>query len=316
MTNVAIGHSHAKIILMGEHSVVYGQPAIALPISKIDLNVTIKERESGIYINSKYYIGNINGLPNDLLGIKNLIDSILEKLSKEDAAFEMTIESSIPSERGMGSSAATSVAIVKALYNFFNVTLTKSVLLKLSNIEETITHGNPSGLDTATAGSDNPVWFIRNKVLHEIDFNLDAVLVIADSGIKGRTDIAINYVKQQLANNRSATKKSIKHIGQLVTKARQDIENNNPEELGYLMSENQKELKNLRVSNSKIDELVEIANKNGSLGTKLTGSGLGGCVIALAKNLTDAEAIVSALTKAGALETWIQPFNSTGGNND
>jgi mevalonate kinase len=308
LTNLALGHSHAKIILMGEHSVVYGQPAIALPIAKIDLNVTITERDYGIYIDSKYYVGNLNKIPNDLLGIKNLIENILKTLNQKDAAFSMTIESSIPSERGMGSSAATSVAIVKAMYHYFNAELSKNELLALSNVEETITHGNPSGLDTATAGSNNPVWFIRNKVLNEIDFNLNAVLVIADSGIKGRTDIAINYVKQQLEINKSETEQSIKHIGELVTNAKADIENNNPEELGQLMNENQKELRKLRVSNSKIDELVKIANRNGSLGTKLTGSGLGGCIIALSRNINEANTIANALMKAGALDTWIQPF--------
>lgn len=308
MIKQAFGKSHAKIILMGEHSVVYNQPAIALPIPKIELKIKINEIDAGQLLNSKYYIGPIQKVPNDLLGIKNLVNTILTNINKTDEAFEMTIDSDIPSERGMGSSAATSIAIIRALYNYFDTNISKKELLKLSDVEETITHGNPSGLDSATTGADNPVWFIRNNTLEEINFNLNATLVIADSGIKGRTDIAINYVKQQLINDNKRTQKSINKIGNLVTKARQDIENNNPEELGILMSENQKELKNLKISNSKIDELVEIANINGSLGTKLTGSGLGGCIIALARNDNEAESIANALTKAGALDTWIQPF--------
>ncbi|TPR13953.1 mevalonate kinase [Apilactobacillus timberlakei] len=308
MTKQAFGKSHAKIILMGEHSVVYNQPAIALPIPKIELKIKINEIDAGQLLNSKYYIGPIQSVPNDLLGIKNLVNTILTKINKTDESFEMTIDSEIPSERGMGSSAATSIAIIRALYNYFDTNISKEELLKLSDVEETITHGNPSGLDSATTGADNPVWFIRNNTLEEINFNLNATLVIADSGIKGRTDIAINYVKQQLINDNKRTQKSINKIGNLVTKARQDIEKNNPEELGILMSENQKELKNLKISNSKIDELVEIANINGSLGTKLTGSGLGGCIIALARNDNEAESIANALTKAGALDTWIQPF--------
>ncbi|TPR25547.1 mevalonate kinase [Apilactobacillus micheneri] len=308
MTKQAFGKSHAKIILMGEHSVVYNQPAIALPIPKIELKIKINEIDAGQLLNSKYYIGPIQKVPNDLLGIKNLVNTILTKINKTDESFEMTIDSEIPSERGMGSSAATSIAIIRALYNYFDTNISKEELLKLSDVEETITHGNPSGLDSATTGADNPVWFIRNDTLEEINFNLNATLVIADSGIKGRTDIAINYVKQQLINDNKRTQKSINKIGNLVTKARQDIEKNNPEELGILMSENQKELKNLKISNSKIDELVEIANINGSLGTKLTGSGLGGCIIALARNNNEAESIANALTKAGALDTWIQPF--------
>ncbi|TPR35922.1 mevalonate kinase [Apilactobacillus micheneri] len=308
MTKQAFGKSHAKIILMGEHSVVYNQPAIALPIPKIELKIKINEIDAGQLLNSKYYIGPIQKVPNDLLGIKNLVNTILTKINKTDESFEMTIDSEIPSERGMGSSAATSIAIIRALYNYFDTNISKEELLKLSDVEETITHGNPSGLDSATTGADNPVWFIRNDTLEEINFNLNATLVIADSGIKGRTDIAINYVKQQLINDNKRTQKSINKIGKLVTKARQDIEKNNPEELGILMSENQKELKNLKISNSKIDELVEIANINGSLGTKLTGSGLGGCIIALARNDNEAESIANALTKAGALDTWIQPF--------
>ncbi|UQS85357.1 mevalonate kinase [Apilactobacillus apisilvae] len=308
MESQAIGKSHAKIILMGEHSVVYNQPAIALPIPKIELKITINKNENDQILNSKYYVGPIQKVPNDLLGIRNLVNAILKKFNQENTCFNMTINSNIPSERGMGSSAATSIAVIKALYNYFNKKLSKAELLRLSDVEEKITHGNPSGLDSATAGSDNPVWFVKDEPLKELNFNLDATLVIADSGIKGRTDIAINYVKQQLNEDNDNAKKSISRIGKLVNQARKDIENNNPKELGLLMSENQKELKNLKVSNSKIDELVKIANINGSLGTKLTGSGLGGCIIALARNNYEAENIANALNKAGALDTWIQPF--------
>ena len=106
--------SNAKIILMGEHSVVYNQPAIALPIRNVKTTVKIQSIPGDIQIRSRYFNGFLNDIHSNLLGIKQLINQTLTTLGKPHYGLLLDIDSQIPAERGMGSSASTAVAIVRA----------------------------------------------------------------------------------------------------------------------------------------------------------------------------------------------------------
>lgn len=312
MSLKAIGKSHAKIILIGEHSVVYGQPAIALPITSVNMQALVQPIEHGRLIQSKYFIGAIKRVPSNLLGTKRLIQKILRAFHQTQAAFKITVTSTIPSERGMGSSAATAIAVTRALYHYFHQPLSHSQLLKVSNIEEKITHGNPSGIDAATAGSKLPIYFVPGKTIQSIPINLNGSLVIADSGIKGRTDIAVNSVHQEIINHRPAGPQLIQHLGKLVVSVKQALRDNQIEPLGRAMNQAQGDLAQLGVSTDQLNHLIRTARQNGAYGAKLTGSGLGGCIIALTPN-QKAPLIANALLKAGAVNTWIQPFHVNGG---
>ncbi|WP_311407693.1 mevalonate kinase [Liquorilactobacillus uvarum] len=305
------GESHAKIILIGEHSVVYGQPAIALPLSKVKTKVHIKDSSNGPRIlHSRYFDGELKNSPTSLSGIKHLINYILNAHSMMNSSFIMTITSDLPAERGMGSSAAAAIAVVRALYTYFGWHLTHSKLLQLANIAEKDIHGNPSGLDAATSASSQPVWMIKNKELFPLPINLNACLLICDSGIRGRTGEAVSSVKKRLETDPEATQALINKLGELAFAARQQIANDDPSGLGETFNIAQSQLAALGVSNKQLDDLIKTSLAFGALGSKLTGGGRGGCFISLVRNQKSAKEIARQLRKKGVTETWIQPLGN------
>lgn len=310
MLNEGIGHSHAKAILMGEHSVVYGEPAIALPLKNIDMTVTITARnDQQQLIHSRYYEGTLRDLAGSYEGIRQLIMRLLTQFNANDLGFDLTFSSKIPQERGMGSSAATSIAIIRAFYELFEVELDTKTLRHLANIEESITHGSPSGIDAATTSSDDPIFFIKNKELTPFKIDIPGYLVIADTGVMGQTGLAVSSVRRLFDEEPSSTRRLISNLGQAAIDAKQALQDGDLERLGTLMNKAHNHLHALGVSHPHLETLVKTALKNGALGAKLTGSGIGGSIIALAKDLQDAKRIAKALLAAGAKEYWISPLS-------
>lgn len=311
MLTKGIGHSHAKAILMGEHSVVYGEPAIAIPLTNIDMQVTIATRQDHQQIiSSRYYHGALNDLAGNYEGIRQLIISLLHKFATPNLGFELTFSSKIPQERGMGSSAATSIAIIRAFYDLFEQSLTSKDLQKLADIEESITHGSPSGIDTATASSKDPIFFIKNKEITPFKIHMPGFLIISDTGIMGQTGLAVSAVKRLFTEEPSSTRRHISNLGQAAIDAKHALEQGDLVALGKLMNTAHQHLRALGVSHPHLEKLVKTALLNNALGAKLTGSGIGGSIIALAENMQDAQVIAKALAAAGATEYWISPLEA------
>lgn len=301
------GQSHAKIILIGEHAVVYGQPAIALPLhaitAKAHLKITKTQKK---IIKSSYYDGTLEQVPKTMLGIRHLIEYLSENLLPTKQGFELTITSQLPAERGMGSSAAVAVAIIRSFYSYAQIKLSNDKLLKLAEISEVDTHKNPSGLDAATSASDTPIWMIRKKEIYPIPIKLQAYLVICDSGIKGQTSSAINIVKQRLLLDPKKTQMIINSLGDLTSQTRSLLGTQNVTTLGEILNQAQEYLKQLGVSLPEIDHYLQIARQNGALGAKLTGGGRGGCFICLTKDYATAFNLAKILKKHGVTRTWIE----------
>ena len=224
MDTPASGSSHAKIILIGEHSVVYHQPAIALPLPAVRETVTLTYRSDGVQqLISRYYTGARHSGPEQLHGINELIDELLARFGAADLGFDLTINSHLPAERGMGSSAATAVAIIRALYQFLEQPLSHEQLLLDANISEKIIHGNPSGIDAATASAKNPIWFVTGTAPAVIPFHMHGYLVVADSGVHGQTGQAVKAVARFRETDPQPANQAIKGLGQLTYADRKSV---------------------------------------------------------------------------------------------
>ena len=304
----ALGTAHGKIILIGEHSVVHHQPAIAIPFTSAEVEVKIENFPGGTILESHYYQGPLVNAPHSLHNLIQTLDAVCFYLGTSTSNMNIHIHSQIPAERGMGSSAAVATALVRALFVFFEKELTDHLLREFVAISEEIAHGNPSGLDATVVQSEQAVYFMRNQQPEYFDSRLPAYLVIADTGDKGETIHAVADVSKLVADGRTNGRALIEQLGQLTVEARELIEQKKVHALGRVLSAAQRHLKELTVSNEKLDALIEVAMKNGALGAKLTGGGRGGCMIALVDEITDAEKLADTLIEAGAAKTWIHPL--------
>lgn len=300
----SIGSAHSKLILIGEHAVVYGQPAIALPFPTLTVTCAVEEIDTGIYIESNLYAGPIEQIPERLKGLATCIRATLQEINKHYKGFLLKIDSKIPIGRGLGSSAAIAVAIVRSFYQFFKCDLSGSKLRELVTIAETYAHGNPSGIDMESVVQDEPLWFEREKGIESVTIHSHFYLVVADTGRAGDTRSAVASIKENLDKSPLETNRSIDKIGQYTYEARQALLKGNLNQLGNLLNLAQAELDKLGVSDKDINHLVEVARSAGAFGAKLTGGGRGGCIIALAENNVQAKEICQYLSQNGAVSTW------------
>ena len=286
---VGVGQAHSKIILIGEHAVVYGYPAISLPLLEVEVTCKVvpAERPWRLY-------------EEDTLSMA--VYASLEYLNIKEVCIRCEIDSAIPEKRGMGSSAAISISAIRAVFDYYEAELPHDVLEILVNRAEMIAHMNPSGLDAKTCLSDQPIRFIKNVGFTELDMDLSAYLVIADTGVYGHTREAIQVVQSK---GKDALP-FLHALGELTQQAEEAISQKDAEGLGQILSQAHLHLKEIGVSSPEADYLVETALSHGALGAKMSGGGLGGCIIALAVDLTQAQELAERLEEKGAVQTWIE----------
>ena len=286
---IGVGKAHSKIILIGEHAVVYGYPAISLPLLEVEVTCRVLPAETPWRL-----------FEEDTLSMA--VYASLEYLTIKDACIRCQIESAIPEKRGMGSSAAISIAAIRAVFDYYDAQLSQETLEILVNRAEMIAHMNPSGLDAKTCLSDHPIRFIKNLGFTELEMDLSTYLVIADTGVYGHTREAIQVVQSK---GKDALP-YLQTLGDLTQEAEDAINHKDAEKLGEILSQAHENLKEIGVSSQEADSLVETAIHHGALGAKMSGGGLGGCIIALTANLEQAQELAQRLEEKGAVQTWIE----------
>lgn len=286
---VGVGQAHSKIILIGEHAVVYGYPAISLPLLEVEVTCRVVPATTPWRL-----------FEEDTLSMA--VYASLEYLNITDAYIRCQIDSAIPEKRGMGSSAAISIAAIRAVFDYYQEKLPRDVLEILVNRAEMIAHMNPSGLDAKTCLSDQPIRFIKNVGFEELAMDLSAYLVIADTGVYGHTREAIQVVE-------SKGKEALPFLyalGELTQQAEEAIKARDAVMLGEILTKAHGNLKEIGVSSLEADALVETALQHGAIGAKMSGGGLGGCIIALVADYHQAQDLAERLEEKGAVQTWIE----------
>lgn len=300
---VAIGYAHSKLILTGEHAVVYGFPAIAIPFP-LEVTSIVERYDGEIMLACSYYFGPIDKAPEPLKGIVTCIKKTLKYLKKPFKGLLIRLHSEIPLGRGLGSSAAIAVATVKSLFLFYEKSIIQEKLMELVQVAEVYAHGNPSGIDMEAVSSKFPIFFQKGRNTLPLPVAVPFHLVVADSGKMSDTLTAVKKVKENYSSRRELIKNSMERIGEIGRLAKAALLKGDSKMLGRLLDANHQELITLGVSNDHLNILVHISRNEGALGVKMTGGGCGGCIIALARSRGHAEQIAKRLLDAGAEKTW------------
>lgn len=296
--------AHAKVILLGEHAVVHGGPAIALPVGALRLTAFARRSEGEVQVESSLYTGPLSGLPGTLAAPARALTATLEHCGRPLQGLTVRVEGEVPSERGLGSSAAVAAAISGAVAQWCGVTLGRDEHFELVQIAERVAHGNPSGLDARAVAAHTPIWFHRGEV-RALSVRPGTHFVIADTGITGNTREAVSDVAALKTAEPERITAIIERIGAHTEAAVAELERGDLVSLGSRMFDTHELLRELTVSSPELDHLVEAARQAGALGAKLTGGGRGGCVLALAASEAEAQTLAQALQVAGARGTWI-----------
>lgn len=299
-----------KVILFGEHAVVYGRPAVAVPVTQVQAQVEVKARPGypdGEVIILAPDIGLESSLA-DLPSDHPLVVALHAVLAALDVqippACQVQINSTIPLASGLGSGTAVSVALIRAFSRFLGNDLSVEQVSALAFEVEKIHHGTPSGVDNTVVAYALPVYFIKGQPPQTFQVSRPFTLVIGDTGVASPTAISVAEVRRAWQDTPAIYESYFDAIGGIVDSARQAIEAGAEEVLGLLMDTNHGVLQKMDVSSPQLEALVKAARQAGAWGAKLSGGGRGGNMIALVSP-DRADKVAMALRRAGATRTII-----------
>lgn len=294
-----------KIILFGEHAVVYGRRAIAIPVTQVQARAVITPliREPAGRIQLQAVDLPLNAYLSDLdeeHPLRRAVELTLRALDIPRApAMQIRISSSIPIAGGLGSGAAVSVAVIRAISTFLGKPLEVEEVSGLAYEVEKIHHGTPSGIDNTVVAYNQPVLYQRDQPIQTFTPGGAFTFLIADTGITASTRELVGGVRERWQANQSAYEEIFDRVDSLCGQAYLSLCAGDTEMTGRWMTENQHILHRMGVSCAALNELVNTALEHGALGAKLSGAGGGGNMIALV-TAESAPAVKAALLNRGA----------------
>jgi mevalonate kinase len=299
-----------KVILFGEHAVVYGQPAIAAPVSEVKAKVSVTANPKGEPNAVRLVAAEIglDALLADLDAAQPLAAAVRQVRdhigAKSLPACTVKVTSTIPVAAGLGSGAAVSVALMRAFAAFLGHPLDDDAICALAYEIEKLHHGTPSGIDNTVVTYAQPIYYVKGQPIARLKVKRPITLVIADTGIASPTKTAVGDVRKAWQTDKKTYEAYFESMGSLADSARTCLEAGNLEQLGPLMDANHGLLRKIGVSCPALDHLVQTARRAGANGAKLSGGGRGGNLIALADG-DRADAVARALIGAGAVRVIV-----------
>lgn len=294
------GCGHGKIILFGEHAVVYGKRAIAAPVP-LAVHARVVDTDKGVWIVMPRWgmEQRLHDDPKNRSAIEEIGALILDKLGLGDRAMRIEVYSEIPRAMGLGGSAAVAVAIIRALDLHYELGLSDEDVNRYAYLAEQVAHGTPSGIDNTVATYGRPIIYRAGSPpqIEELYFDQPIRFVIGITGSESLTAKTVARVRTAREKNRAVIDRVFRGIDALTGQALAAIKKHDLERLGDLMNVCHGLLNSLQVSSWELEELIQIARENGALGAKLTGGGGGGSMIALCPE--NAERVIQAMNAGG-----------------
>jgi len=273
-----------KIILFGEHAVVYGRPALAVPVTQVHADVEVQaSSRPGIWIEAPEVDlhAELNTLPSDH-PIASVIHNFLFLWRVSPFPnLDIRIDSTIPVASGLGSGAAVTVALTRALASHLEHSIRDEEVNAFAYEIEKLHHGTPSGIDNTVITYASPVYFIKGKPIETFRVGKPFTIVIGDTGIHAPTKESVGDVRKLWEANGPQWENVFDRVGEIARTAREVIEKGDTDKMGQLMDQNHALLQEMTVSSRELDTLVAAARQAGALGAKMSGGGRGGNMIAL-----------------------------------
>jgi len=298
------GSGFGKVILFGEHFVVHGVPGIVSAIDstadaevrKIGEGITVKDERKG----AKGYTGKKRTQQRE--SIERMLKTM--GINPEKASLEIWLGGSLPGFSGIGASAASSVAIARAIVEEFEMHLSDERINEIAYEGEKAYAGTPSGIDNTAATFGGLIWFKRNlgggpNTIEKLSIREPVEIVIGNTGIVADTKEMVAGVAERKKSNPEKYNPLFKQAEELAFTARKALEEFDLRKVGKLMNENHRLLREIEVSCRELDYLVNLARDQGAFGAKLTGGGGGGCMVALTPTEELQETVAKAMEKEG-----------------
>ncbi len=298
-----------KVILTGEHFVVYGEPALVMAINR-NVHVRVQEKQddsirvtstlgySGVFKGEKF----IHEKGGDetrkiLMPIKVSAQAALNYL-EENLGLNIEVNSNIPVAAGLGSSGALAVATIAAIGKLFGVDFTEKEIIKLSLEGEKIVHMNPSGIDQTISTKGGIICYKKDEGASRLDIEVPIPIVICNTFIKRNTGQIVESVRIKRDRFPQLINPLIHVAGDLTVQVIKALKQGDLKMIGELMDLNHSLLTAIGVSNDVLDRFIHVSKQSGALGAKITGAGGGGCILALS-TLDKREDIAKAIHEAG-----------------